>query len=54
MKKTTKYILEDKQEIETIKYCLNYCVHRKREHNKLPFLRTEVLENLRRDMGIIN
>ena len=47
------YTLEDKQEIATIKNCLNYCIHRIRKHGKTDkFLNEEVIENLRHDFGI--
>ena len=54
MDKEIKFILEDKDEINTIKNCLNYCVHRIREHDKDQAGDIKIIQKLRRDMGVIN
>lgn len=52
MQKIEKYILEDIQEIQTIKNCLNYCLHRAREHGKASAGNIKEIEKLRAQFGI--
>lgn len=54
IEKTTKVAELDERDLEVIKHCLNYTVHRIREHHKIiPFLDIKEVERLRREMGII-